>query len=137
MQVEPLGERQRVEAGGLRLVVPPVAGEHPRLDGEHLGAQPAGVLGQQVDGLLGEVERVLVGLSVSRAASARAASIRARQAAGASAGSWASCSASSAAARVGWPELVSASAALTASLERSTSTAARRAGSASSSSACS
>ena len=57
MQVELLGERQRVEAGGLRLVVPAVAGEHPRLGGEHLGPQPAGVLGQQVDGLLGQVER--------------------------------------------------------------------------------
>ena len=60
VQVELLGQRERVEPGDLRLVVLAVAGEHPGLGGEHLGPQPADPLGQQVDGLLDQVERARV-----------------------------------------------------------------------------
>ena len=62
MQVEPLGHRQRVEADGLRLVVPAVAGQDPGVDRQHLGAQAAHVVGEEVDGALRDRERVLVRL---------------------------------------------------------------------------
>ena len=118
VQVEPLGDREGVEADRLRVVVLPVAARMRAWTASTLARRPPASSGRRSTACC-ETSSGSSSGSVTNRASARAASIRDRAAGSASAGSMESCSASSFAARAGWPALVTALEAATASFEMS------------------